>query len=153
MTNRTFTIIKPNAVGQQHSGEILSLIEKAGFRIIALKMLHISRTDAEKFYHVHKERPFFHNLSLFMTSGPVIAAVLEKKNAVHDFRQLIGSTDPTGAAEGTIRKKFAESKTRNAIHASDSDENAAWEISFFFSEREITPEYYQLPIPAEEIDS
>lgn len=152
MTNRTFTIIKPNAVGQQHSGEILSMIEKAGFRIIALKMLHMSQADTEKFYYVHKGRPFFRNLSLFMTAGPVIAAVLEKENAVADFRRLIGSTNPADAAEGTIRKHFAESKTRNAIHASDSDENAAWEISFFFSEREITPEDYVLPIPAEEID-
>lgn len=152
MENRTFTIIKPNAVGQHHSGEILAMIEKAGFRIIALKMLQISASDAEKFYYVHKERPFFRNLSLFMTAGPVIAAVLEKENAVADYRQLIGTTNPENAAEGTIRKRFAESKTRNAVHASDSDENAAWEISFFFSEREITPNPYKLPVSEEEID-
>ena len=152
MTNRTFTIIKPNAVGHQQSGEILAMIEQAGFRVIAMKMLRISASEAEKFYHVHKDRPFFRNLSLFMTSGPVIVIVLEKENAVADFRKLIGSTNPIDAAEGTIRKRFAESKTRNAIHASDSDENAAWEISFFFSDREITPEPYKLPVSEEEID-
>lgn len=132
MTNRTFTIIKPNAVGQQHTGEILTIIEKAGFRILALKMVCLSRSDVEKFYHIHKERPFFRTLSLFMTAGPIVVAVLEKENAVADFRALIGATDPVKAAEHTIRKYFAESKTRNAIHASDSDENAAWEASFSF---------------------
>ncbi len=152
MTNRTFTIIKPNAVGQQHTGEILTIIEKAGFRILALKMVCLSRSDVEKFYHIHKERPFFRTLSLFMTAGPIVVAVLEKENAVADFRALIGATDPVKAAEHTIRKYFAESKTRNAIHASDSDENAAWEASFFFSDKEIIETKYQLPIPAEEID-
>lgn len=152
MENRTFTIIKPNAVGNQHSGEILTMIERAGFRIIGLKMLQITASDAEKFYHEHKERPFFRNLNLFMTAGPVIVAVLEKENAVVDYRKLIGPTNPDNAPEGTIRKRFAESKTRNAVHASDSNENAAWEISFFFSEREITANPYQLPVSAEEID-
>ena len=94
MTNRTFTIIKPNAVGQRHTGEILEIIEKAGFRILALKMVCLSRSDVEKFYHVHKERPFFRTLNLFMTAGPIVVAVLEKENAVADFRALIGATDP-----------------------------------------------------------
>lgn len=152
MTNRTFTIIKPNAVGNHHTGDILAIIEKAGFRILALKMLYLSRSDVEKFYHVHKERPFFRTLNLFMTAGPIIVAVLEKENAVTDFRALIGATDPTKAADGTIRKLYAESKTRNAIHASDSDENAAWEASFFFTDKEIIESRYRLPIPAEEID-
>lgn len=152
MTNRTFTIIKPNAVGQKHTGEILDIIEKAGFRILALKMVYLSRSDVEKFYFVHKERPFFRTLSLFMTAGPIIVSVLEKENAVSDFRALIGATDPAKAAEGTIRKRFAESKTRNAIHASDSDENAALEASFFFTDKEIIEATYQLPVAAEEID-
>lgn len=153
MTNRTFTIIKPNAVGHHNTGNILSLIEKAGFRIVALKMTYLSRSDAEKFYYVHKGRPFFKNLVLFMTAGPIVAAVLEKENAVADFRTLIGSTNPDNAASGTIRKIYAESKTRNAIHASDSHENAAWEASFFFAEKEIIETTYELPIPAEEIDN
>ncbi len=106
----------------------------------------------EKFYHVHKERPFFRTLNLFMTAGPIVVAVLEKDNAVADFRALIGATDPAKAAEGTIRKRFAESKTRNAIHASDSDENAAWEASFFFTDKEILETTYQLPVSPEEID-
>ncbi len=152
MSNRTFTIIKPNAVGNGHAGEILAMIEKAGFRILALKMLCLSRSDAEKFYYIHKGKPFFRTLNLFMTAGPIIVAVLEKENAVADFRALIGATDPAKAAEGTIRKRYAESKTRNAIHASDSDENAAWEASFFFTDKEIIEATYQLPIPAEEID-
>ncbi len=152
MSNRTFTIIKPNAVGNGHAGEILAMIEKAGFRILALKMLCLSRSDAEKFYYIHKGKPFFRTLNLFMTAGPIIVAVLEKENAVADFRALIGTTDPAKAAEGTIRKRYAESKTRNAIHASDSDENAAWEASFFFTDKEIIEATYQLPIPAEEID-
>ncbi len=152
MSNRTFTIIKPNAVGNGHAGEILAMIEKAGFRILALKMLCLSRSDAEKFYYIHKGKPFFRTLNLFMTAGPIIVAVLEKENAVADFRALIGTTDPAKAAEGTIRKCYAESKTRNAIHASDSDENAAWEASFFFTDKEIIEATYQLPIPAEEID-
>lgn len=152
MTNRTFTIIKPNAVSNRHTGDILAIIEKAGFRVLAMKMLYLSRSDVEKFYYVHKGKPFFRTLSLFMTAGPIVVAVLEKENAVTDFRALIGSTDPAKAAEGTIRKLYAESKTRNAIHASDSDENAAWEASFFFTDKEIIEASYQLPIPAEEID-
>lgn len=152
-TNRTFTIIKPNAVGGRHIGEICAMIEQAGFRIVAMKMTYLSRSDAEKFYYVHKGRFFFRNLYLFMTSGPIVVMVLEKENAVADFRTLIGSTNPEQAAEGTIRKRFADSKTRNAIHASDSDENAAWEASFFFADKEIIDTEYCLPLPADEIDS
>lgn len=153
MTNRTFTIIKPNAVGANNIGNICSMIEKDGFRIIAMKMTYLSRSDAEKFYYVHKGRFFFKNLYLFMTSGPIVVMVLEKENAVADFRKLIGSTNPEAAAEGTIRKLYADSKTRNAIHASDSDENAAWEASFFFDDKEIIDTQYCLPLPASEIDS
>lgn len=152
MTNRTFTIIKPNAVGNVHTGDVLRMIEKEGFRIIAMKMVYLSRSDAEKFYYVHKGRPFFHNLCLFMTAGPIVVVVVEKENAVADFRKLVGATDPEKAGEGTIRKAFAESKTRNAIHASDSDENAAWEASFFFTDKEIIDSPYTLPVSAEEID-
>nr|WP_298613791.1 nucleoside-diphosphate kinase [uncultured Odoribacter sp.] len=152
MKNRTFTILKPDAVGGGHTGEILRIIEQAGFRILALKMLYLSRSDAEKFYHIHQGRPFFRNLCLFMTSGPIVAAVLEKENAVADFRKLIGATDPAKASPGTIRKQFAGSKTRNAIHASDSEENASRETAFFFSDREIIESRYELPVPAEKID-
>lgn len=152
-SNRTFTIIKPNAVGGGHIGEICAMIERAGFRIVAMKMTYLSRSDAEKFYYVHKGRFFFRNLYLFMTSGPIVVMVLEKENAVEDFRALIGSTNPELAAEGTIRKLFAQSKTRNAIHASDSDENAAWESSFFFTDKEIIDTEYCLPLPEDEIDS
>lgn len=153
MTNRTFTIIKPNAVGSNNIGNICAMIERAGFRIIAMKMTYLSRSDAEKFYYVHKGRFFFKNLYLFMTSGPIVVMVLEKENAVADFRKLIGSTNPEMAEEGTIRKLYADSKTRNAIHASDSDENAAWEASFFFTDKEIIETEYCLPLPADEIDS
>ena len=152
MTDRTFTIIKPNAVGVGNAGRILARIEEAGFRVLALKMTFLSRSDAEKFYHAHKGKPFFRKLCLFMTSGPIIAAVLEKENAVADFRTLIGATDPAAAVDGTIRKAFANSKTRNAIHASDSDENAAWEAAFFFSDKEIIEAEYDLPVPVDEID-
>ena len=152
MTNRTFTIIKPNAVGAGNAGKILATIEEAGFRVLALKMTFLSRSDAEKFYHIHKGQYFFRKLCLFMTSGSIIVAVLEKENAVADFRTLVGNTNPAEAAEGTIRKMFAQSKTRNAIHASDSDENAAWETSFFFNDKEIIETGYDLPVPAGEID-
>lgn len=156
MGKRTFTIIKPDSVGGGNTGKILAQIEGAGFRIIALKMTYLSRSDAEKFYHIHKGKPFFRNLYLFMTSGPIVAAVLEKEDsedAVAEFRELIGKTNPELAAEGTIRKLYAASKTRNAIHASDSDENAAWEASFFFPDREIIDTRYELPLPEDEIDS
>lgn len=151
--NRTFTIIKPNAVGNKNIGNICAMIEEGGFRIVAMKMTYLSRNDAEKFYYVHKGRFFFRNLYLFMTSGPIVVMVLEKDNAVEDYRALIGKTNPEEAAEGTIRKLYAQSKTRNAVHASDSDENAAWEAAFFFDDKEIMDADYCLPIPADEIDS
>lgn len=137
MTNRTFTIIKPNAVAAGNSGKIIDAIIEGGFRVIALKMTYLSRNDAEKFYETHKGKPFFDELVNFMTSGPVIAGVLEKDNAVAAFRALIGNTDPSKAEEGTIRRRFAESMTKNAIHASDSDENARVEWNQFFCEKEI----------------
>ena len=135
-TNQTFTIIKPDAVANGHTGAILSKIAEAGFRFKALKMTRLSQTAAEAFYAVHNERPFFNNLVSFMASGPIVAAVLEKDNAVDDFRTLIGTTDPEAAAEGTIRKSFATSVVENAIHGSDSDENAVIEIAFHFTESE-----------------
>ena len=153
MKKRTFAMIKPDAVACHYTGQIITLIEKAGFRIIAQKMLRLTTSDTNKFYAVHSQRPFFRNLSLFMTSGPVVVMVLEKENAIAEFRTLIGNTDPQTAPIGSIRKTFGQSKTRNAIHGSDSDENALREIHFFFSEREIVPEPYRLPIPEAEIAS
>ena len=138
MSNTTFTMIKPDAVQNGHVGAILEKITTAGFVIRGLKMTQISQSEAEAFYNVHKERPFFRELVTFMTSGPIVAAVLEKENAVADFRALIGSTNPEEAAEGTIRKLFAESVGRNAIHGSDSDDNAKIECAFHFSSREIS---------------
>jgi nucleoside-diphosphate kinase len=132
----TFTMIKPDAVEANNIGPILSMINKAGFRINAMKYLKLSREDAGKFYAVHKERPFYGELVDYMSSGPIVAAVLSKENAVADFRKLIGATDPTKADEGTIRKLFAKSIAANAVHGSDSDENAAIEASFFFSSLE-----------------
>lgn len=136
-TDRTFTMIKPDAVEGNHIGHILAMITDAGFRIKAMKFTHLSRRDAETFYAVHKERPFFGELVDYMVSGPIVAAVLEKENAVEDFRKLIGATDPAEAEEGTVRKRYAESKAKNAVHGSDSDENAAIESAFHFSEREM----------------
>src|SRR5690606_23941770 len=133
MSNRTFTIIKPDAVRNGHIGNILQMITDAGFRIVAMKYLHISRGQAEKFYEIHKERPFFGELTEFMSSGPIVAAILEKDNAIADFRKLIGATNPAQAEEGTIRKKYAASVGENAVHGSDSDENAKIEGDFFFS--------------------
>jgi nucleoside-diphosphate kinase len=133
MSNRTFTMIKPDAMADGHAGAILDQIIKAGFKIIALKLTRLSAEKAGEFYAVHKERPFFGELVEFMSSGPIIAAILEKDNAVADFRQLIGATNPAEAAEGTIRKRFARSVGENAVHGSDSDENAAIESSFFFN--------------------
>ncbi len=135
--NRTFTMIKPDAVAKSYTTAILKQITDAGFKIVAMKMTQMSRRDAERFYAVHKERPFFDELVEFMSSGPIVAAVLEKENAVEDFRTLIGSTNPAEAAEGTIRKLYAESVGKNAVHGSDSDENAAIEIAFHFAGREI----------------
>lgn len=134
--NRTFTMIKPDAVQNGHIGAILAKINEAGFRIVAMKFTQLSRRDAQEFYAVHSERPFYGELVEYMTSGPIVAAILEKDNAVADFRTLIGSTNPEEAAEGTIRKMYAESLAANAIHGSDSDENAAIEGNFHFSGRE-----------------
>jgi nucleoside-diphosphate kinase len=131
--NLTFTMIKPDAVQDGHIGAILAQINQAGFRIVAMKMMHLSADKAGAFYAVHKERPFYGELVSFMSSGPIVAAVLEKDNAVEDFRTLIGATDPAKAAPGTIRANYARNVGENAVHGSDSDENAAIEASFFFS--------------------
>lgn len=135
--NRTFTMIKPDAVQDGHIGNILKMIADAGFRIVAMKFTRMSAADAGRFYEVHKERPFYGELVDFMSSGPIVAAILEKENAVADFRALIGATNPANAAEGTIRKKYARSVGENAVHGSDSDENAAIEGAFHFSGREM----------------
>lgn len=136
MSNITFTMIKPDAVEKNYIGGILKMINEAGFRIVAMKYTRLSKETAGKFYAVHKERPFYGELVDYMSSGPIVAAVLSKNNAVADFRTLIGATDPTKADEGTIRKIYAKSIAANAIHGSDSDENAKIEASFFFSELE-----------------
>ena len=133
MSNRTFTMIKPDAFSKGFSGAILDKIEKAGFRIVALKLTKLSQEKAGEFYAIHKERPFYGELVEFMSSGPIIAAILEREDAVAQFRTLIGATDPSKADEGTIRKLYAESVGKNAVHGSDSDENAKIEGSFFFS--------------------
>lgn len=135
--NITFTMIKPDAVADGHIGAILGKITEAGFKIKALKLTQLTKKDAQKFYEVHSERPFYGELVGFMSSGPIVAAVLEKENAVEDFRTLIGATNPAEAAEGTIRKLFARSVGENAVHGSDSDENAQIEAIFHFSGREI----------------
>ncbi len=137
MSNRTFTMIKPDAVENGHIGAILEKINGAGFKIIAMKLTSLSKVNAEKFYEVHNERPFFGELVSFMSRGPIVAAILEKDNAVNEFRKLIGSTNPSEAAEGTIRNLFATSMGENAVHGSDSDENAEIEGSFHFSKEEI----------------
>ncbi len=133
MSNLTFTMIKPDAVKAGNIGNILQMINAAGFRIVAMKYLKITTEQAEKFYEVHAERPFYGELTQFMSSGPIVAAILEKDNAVADFRKLIGATNPAQAEEGTIRKKYAASIGENAVHGSDSDENAQIEGSFFFN--------------------
>ncbi len=133
MSNRTFTMIKPDAFASGHTGSILKHIEAAGFKIVAMKLTKLSAEKAGEFYAVHKERPFYGELVDFMSSGPIVAAILEKDNAVEDFRKLIGATNPANAEEGTIRKIYAKSVGENAIHGSDSDENAAIEGNFFFS--------------------
>lgn len=133
ITNRTFTMIKPDAVQNGHSGAIIDHIIKAGFRIVALKYMRLSPETAGKFYEIHKARPFYGDLVAYMSSGPIMAAILEKDNAVEDFRKLIGATDPAKAEAGTIRKMYAQSIEANAVHGSDSDENAAIEGNFFFS--------------------
>ncbi|MCL5130422.1 MULTISPECIES: nucleoside-diphosphate kinase [unclassified Algibacter] len=135
-TNRTFTMLKPDAVENGHIGAILEKISASGFRIVAMKLTQMTKADAEAFYAVHNERPFFGELVEFMTRGPIVAAILEKENAVNDFRTLIGATNPADAAEGTIRKMYATSMGENAVHGSDSDENAFIEGEFHFAGRE-----------------
>ena len=136
-TNRTFTMLKPDAIENGHMGKIIDMIIQAGFEIKAMKLTRLTTEQAQEFYAVHAERPFYGELVEYMTSGPIVAAILEKENAVADFRALIGATDPAEAAEGTIRKYYAESKGRNAVHGSDSDENAEIEGKFHFSTNEI----------------
>lgn len=136
MSNTTFTMIKPDAVADGYIGAILEKINGAGFRIVAMKYTRLSEAQAGKFYEVHKERPFYGELVSFMSSGPIVAAILEKDNAVADFRKLIGATNPAEAADGTIRKQFARSIGENAVHGSDSDENAIIEGNFFFNQLE-----------------
>ena len=135
--NRTLTMIKPDAVKAGNIGNVLAMINNAGFKIVAMKYTRLTKSDAEAFYAVHSERPFYAELVEFMTSGPIVAAILEKDNAVADFRTLIGATNPAEAAEGTIRKAYATSLGENAVHGSDSDENAAIEGAFHFAGREI----------------
>ncbi len=136
-SNRTFTMLKPDAVEKGNIGGILEQINASGFRIVAMKLTQMTQKDAETFYDIHKERPFFGELVEYMTRGPIVAAILEKENAVEDFRTLIGATNPAEAAEGTIRKKYAASIGENAVHGSDSDENAEIESAFHFSGREM----------------
>ena len=137
MSKITFTMIKPEAVQANNIGAILKMIEENGFRIVAMKKVQLSAERAGQFYEVHKERPFYGELVEYMSSGPIVAAILEKENAVTNFRTLIGATDPNEAADGTIRKLFAESKSKNAVHGSDSDENAKIEADFHFSSDEL----------------
>jgi nucleoside-diphosphate kinase len=134
---RTFTMIKPDAIENGHMGAIINHIIAAGYKIVALKYTRLSEAEAGKFYEIHKERPFYGELVSYMSSGPIVAAILEKENAVEEFRKTIGATDPTKAEPGTIRQLYAKSIAANAVHGSDSDENAAIEGSFYFSKREI----------------
>ena len=134
-TNRTFTMIKPDAVQENHIGGILGMIEAGGFRVVELQKINLSAERAGQFYAVHAERPFYNDLVRYMSSGAIVAAVLEKDNAVADFRTLIGATNPANAEEGTIRKKYAKSIEANAVHGSDSDENAQIEADFFFGNK------------------
>ena len=134
--NKTFTMLKPDAVEANNIGPILAMINKSGFKILAMKYMKLTKTQAGQFYAVHKERPFYPELIEYMSSGPIVAAVLVKDNAVNDYRKLIGATDPTKADEGTIRKIFAKSIAANAVHGSDSDDNAEIEANFFFSQLE-----------------
>jgi nucleoside-diphosphate kinase len=136
-TEQTFAIIKPDAVAAGHTGQILGMIEKAGFRVRGMKMTRLSKQQAEGFYEIHRERPFFTGLVNFMTEGPVIVMVLERDNAIKHWREVMGATNPEKAAEGTIRKHFAKNIERNAVHGSDAPETAAIEIPFFFSMAEL----------------
>ena len=137
MLQRTFSIIKPDAVEKNHAGAILAEIQKAGFRIVAIRNQSISKGEAEGFYAVHRERPFFDSLTTFMSTGPLILMVLEKDNAIADLRKLMGATNPANAEEGTIRKRFASSIQENAIHGSDAEETAAFEIGYWFAGYEL----------------
>lgn len=137
MAQRTFSIIKPDAVRKGYTGAILAEIEKGGFQIVAIKKLSISQEQAKGFYHVHRERPFFADLTAFMSSGPLVLLVLEKENAIADLRKLMGATNPANAEEGTIRRKFAGSIQENAIHGSDGEETAAFEIGYWFAGYEL----------------
>ncbi len=137
MPQRTFSILKPDAVRKGDAAAILSAIEKAGFKLVAIKKISISKTQAEGFYHVHAARPFFDSLTSFMSSGPIFPMVLEKENAIADLRTLMGATNPANAASGTIRKDFAASIEENAIHGSDAEETAEFEIGFFFAGYEL----------------
>ena len=137
MSQRTFSIIKPDAVRKGFTGAILAQIEKAGFKIVAIKKLSISEEQAKGFYHVHAARPFFASLTQFMSSGPIFPMVLEKENAIADLRKLMGATNPANAEEGTLRKLFAGSIEENAVHGSDADDTAAFEIGFFFAGYEL----------------
>jgi len=141
LNNKTLAIIKPDAVRKNNVGQIITRITEAGFKIKAMKMVRVSKSSAEGFYKIHKDRPFFGELIEYITSGPVVPIALEKENAVEDFRKLIGTTDPVKAEEGTIRKLYAKNIQENAIHGSDSNENAAIEISHFFSRHELLNNY------------
>ncbi|MGA7838238.1 MAG: nucleoside-diphosphate kinase [Ignavibacteriaceae bacterium] len=141
MSNRTLAILKPDAVRNNYIGQIITKITEAGFKIKGIKMVRLTKDSAGGFYEVHKERSFFNELMDYMTSGPCVPIALEKENAIEDFRKLIGATDPSKAEEGTIRKLFAKDITENAIHGSDSDENAAIEIAHFFSRKELLENY------------
>ncbi len=141
MSNRTLAILKPDSVKKEYIGQIIAKITEAGFKIKAMRMIHLSKSSAEGFYEIHKERSFYRELVDYMTSGPCIPIALEKENAVADFRKLIGATDPAEAEEGTIRKLYAASKAENAVHGSDSDENAAIEILHFFSRNDLLDNY------------
>jgi len=138
LIQRTLCIIKPDAVKKNLQGNIIQKISDSGFKILGMKMLNLADATAGKFYEVHKERPFYKELCSFMTSGPVVTIALEKENAVADYRTLIGATDPAEAAEGTIRKLYADSKSENAVHGSDSEENGRNEVAFFFAESELS---------------
>ncbi len=137
MKNRTLTLIKPECVASKHIGNIIQRIEQAGFTILGIRMLKLTRKEAEEFYLVHKNKPFYTGLVEYISGGKIVAMVLEKENCVQDFRQFIGATNPTEAAEGTIRRDFGTNIQNNCVHASDSNENAQKEISFFFSNRDI----------------
>jgi nucleoside-diphosphate kinase len=134
---RTFTIVKPDAFEKGATGEIIAMIQKQGFRILGMKMLHINKNQAEGFYAVHASKPFFESLTNFMSSGPIVVMALEKENAIADLRELMGATDPAKAVEGTVRKKYGTNIERNAIHGSDADDTARFELSYFFSGYEL----------------